>query len=168
VDWEKIWIDHWKEIYIYVFLRVRHQQEAEDLTQETFIRAIRTEERYTEESVNISALLKTIARNLIIDKWRKKQRMEDPLELEPDQLLEDQGKDLGKLLEQKEQVDYALSLLKEEQRIIIVLRLLQGHSIKETAAVLGKSENYVKVTQFRAIQRIKDLMKKQFLEEASQ
>ncbi|WP_462410656.1 RNA polymerase sigma factor [Neobacillus sp. Marseille-QA0830] len=166
MDWEKIWIDHWKEIYVFVFLRTRHKQEAEDITQETFIRAIRTEGRYADETVNIPALLKTIARNLIIDRWRKKQKTEDPLPLEPEQVLVDKGNDLGRMLEQKEQVAYALSLLKEEQRKVIVLRLLQGLSIKETAAQLGKSENYVKVTQFRAIQRIKELVKKQFVEEA--
>ncbi|WP_042461851.1 RNA polymerase sigma factor [Neobacillus dielmonensis] len=165
MDWEQIWIDHWKEIYVYVFLRVRHQQEAEDITQETFIRAIRAEERYKED-VNVPALLKTIARNIIIDRWRKKQRTEDPLPLEPEQLLVDIGNDLGKVLEQKEQVAYALSLLNEEQRKIIVLRLLQDLTIKETAALLGRSESYVKVTQFRAIQKIKDLVKKKFLEEA--
>ena len=166
MDWEKIWIDHWKEVYIFVFLRVRHKQEAEDITQETFIKAIRSEDRYIEESVNISALLKTIARNLIIDKWRKKQKTQEPLSLEPELFLTDMGSDLEKIIEQKEQVEHALYLLNEDQRKVIVLRLLQGRSIKETAELLGKTEAFVKVIQFRAIKKVQDLMKKEFLEEA--
>jgi RNA polymerase sigma-70 factor, ECF subfamily len=166
VDWEKIWIDHWKEVYVFVFLRVRHKQEAEDITQETFIKAIRSKDRYIEESVNISALLKTIARNLIIDKWRKKQKTQEPLSLEPELFLTDIGSDLEKIIEQKEQVEHALYLLNEDQRKVIVLRLLQGRSIKETAELLGKTEAFVKVIQFRAIKKVQDLMKKEFLEEA--
>lgn len=166
MDWEKIWIEHWKEIYIYIFLRVRHKQESEDMTQETFVKAIRTEERYIEGSVNISALLKTIARNLIIDRWRKKQKTLDPLTLEPELILTDIGSDLEKIIEQKEQVAYALSILNDEQRRVITLRLLQGLSVKETANLLGRSENFVKVTQFRAIHKVKDLMKKEFIKEA--
>jgi RNA polymerase sigma-70 factor, ECF subfamily len=166
VDWERIWIDHWKEIYVYVFLRVRHKQEAEDITQETFIKAIRSEERYIEGSVNFQALLKTIARNLIIDRWRKTQKTEDPLSLEPDLFLTDMGSNFEKIIEQKEQVEHALSLLNDEQRKVIVLRIIQGLSIKETAAFLGKTETFVKVTQFRAIKKVKDLMKTECLEEA--
>lgn len=166
MDWEKIWIDHWKEVYIYVYLRVRHKQEAEDVTQETFIKAIRSEERYIDDGVNIVALLKTIARNLIIDKWRKKQKTQEPLELEPELFLTDMGSDLEKIIEQKEQVEHALSILNEDQRRVIVLRLLQGRSIKETAEMLGKTETFVKVIQFRAIKKVQDLMKKEYLEEA--
>ncbi|MED4226484.1 RNA polymerase sigma factor [Neobacillus cucumis] len=168
MDWEKIWIDHWKEIYIYVFLRVRHKQESEDITQETFINAIRSEERYIEQSVNIIALLKTIAKNLIIDRWRKKQKTQQPLSLEPELILTDIESDLEKKIVQNEQVAYALSLLNEEQKKVIVLRLLQGMSIKETAYLMGNSETFVKVTQFRAIKKVKDLMKQEFLQEGLQ
>ena len=168
MDWEKIWVDHWKEIYLYVFLRVRHKQEAEDITQEAFIKTIRAEERYTEGNVNIIALLKTIARNLIIDRWRKKQKSPDPLSLEPELILLDIETDLEAKMVQNEQVAYALSLLNEDQRRVVVLRLLQGLSVKETAHLLGKSETFVKVTQFRAINKVKDLMKTQFLEEGLQ
>ncbi|WML58746.1 RNA polymerase sigma factor [Neobacillus sp. PS2-9] len=166
MDWEKIWIDYWKEVYVFVFLRVRHKQEAEDITQETFIKAIRAEDRYLEDNVNILALLKTIARNLIIDIWRKKQKTQEPLSLEPELFLTDIGSDLEKIIEQKEQVEHALYLLNEDQRKVIVLRLLQGLSIKETAELLGKTEAFVKVIQFRAIKKVQDLMKKEFLEEA--
>ena len=168
MDWEKIWVDHWKEIYLYVFLRVRHKQEAEDITQEAFIKTIRAEERYTEGNVNIIALLKTIARNLIIDRWRKKRATQDPLSLEPEMILPDIESDLEAKMVQNEQVAYALSLLNEDQRRVVVLRLLQGLSVKETAHLLGKSETFVKVTQFRAINKVKDLMKTQFLEEGLQ
>ncbi|MFT4414398.1 RNA polymerase sigma factor [Fredinandcohnia humi] len=155
MDWESIWRQHWQEIYMYVYHRVRHKQEAEDVTQEAFIRAIKADERYASIEVNIVALLKTIAKNVIIDKARKhKNASPQPFVGE----LIDEHIPIEKEIEQKDEVERALSLLNDEQRKIVTYRLLKGLSIKETAALLGRNETYVKVVQFRAIHLIRNLL----------
>jgi RNA polymerase sigma-70 factor (ECF subfamily) len=165
LNWEKIWSDYGREIYLYIYIRVQNKQEAEDLTQETFLKAIRAQDRYQEGEIQVTALLKTIARHLIIDKWRRNKNELPTFPIEPDLFMSEIGSNIEKLVEQKDEIRRALSLLNEEQNKVINLRLLQGYSIKETATVLGKSEAFVKVTQFRAVKKIKNLLRIQLNEE---
>lgn len=159
MNWETIWREHWKEIYLYIFYRTNNKEEAEDLTQETFMKAIRSQHRYIDQEVTVIALLKTIARNLMIDRWRNKQNKPSTTPIESDSTFESMEKGPEELLEQKDEVSYVLSLLNEDQQRIIKYRILQGQSIKSTAALLGKSESFIKVNQFRAIEFIRNHMK---------
>ncbi|RDI45742.1 RNA polymerase sigma factor [Falsibacillus pallidus] len=155
MNWELIWREHGREIFAYVYTRVRNKEEAEDLTQEVFVKAIRSGERYQEGSVNVVALLKTIAKNLIIDKWRTKGTAQIfPLSEEAGN--HSSSENVEKLIEEKDEIKRALSILNEDQLKVVTCRLIQGHSVKETAALLGKNESTVKVIQFRAIEKMKN------------
>ncbi|CAM3039545.1 RNA polymerase sigma factor [Paenibacillus sediminis] len=158
MDWEQIWRQHWQEIYRFIAYRVSDRQEAEDLTQETFLRAIRTEARYIENNDNIVGLLKTIARNLIIDKWRSSKKTNNQVPLEMEFAISSPEKGPEEEVVQMDEVRRALSLLNEEQQQVITYRLLRGFSVKDTAELLGKSESSIKTTQFRAIEMIRKIL----------
>ena len=110
------------------------------------------------------ALLKSIARNLIIDKWRSNNNKQSSISLDEISIGNAIEKRVEEHILDQEEVKYALSLLKEEQHKIISYRLLQGYSIKETALMIGKNETYVRVAQFRAIEFIKNHLKKERME----
>lgn len=159
MNWETIWREHWKEIYLYIYYRTNNKEEAEDIAQETFMKAIRSEHRYKDQDVTVIALLKTIARNLMIDRWRNKQKRPITTQMEPHIMFESDEKGPEELISDKDEVRYALSLLNEDQQQIIKYRILQGYSIKKTAELLGKTESYIKVNQFRAIEFIRNQLK---------
>jgi RNA polymerase sigma-70 factor (ECF subfamily) len=116
LDWEQTWRTNWEEIYRYIYSRVRHRQEAEDLTQETFIKVMRAKPHDGEAGDNVIALLKTTARNLIIDRWRKQQNRGDSLPLDDKTGLSSPGKDPGELAEIQDEVRRAMALLTPAQR----------------------------------------------------
>ncbi|KQL50366.1 hypothetical protein AN964_22105 [Heyndrickxia shackletonii] len=159
MNWETIWREHWKEIYLYIYYRTNNKEEAEDIAQETFMKAIRSEHRYKDQDVTVIALLKTIARNLMIDRWRNKQKRPITTQMEPHIMFESDEKGPEELISDKDEVRYALSLLNEDQQQIIKYRILQGYSIKKTAELLRKTESYIKVNQFRAIEFIRNQLK---------
>jgi RNA polymerase sigma-70 factor (ECF subfamily) len=154
MNWEQIWNDHWKELYNYIYFKLSSggRQEAEDLTQETFTRLIRSGQEY-ERSV-IVGVLKQTAQRLIIDRWRKVRNQGQPLSIN-ESVLEDGGRyDPVRRVIRNELIREALDVLNDDQRQIVVLRLIQGYSVKETAELTGKTETSVRTLQFRAIRTI--------------
>jgi RNA polymerase sigma-70 factor, ECF subfamily len=155
MDWERIWHDHWQEVYQYIYFKVNGRQEAEDLTQETFIRLIRSGKGF--DDAPIIALLKKTAARLIIDRWRKNKNHSHTLSLTDfDYAIGDDGQNNPESqFIRNESIRQAMDLLTEDQRMIVRLRLIQGYSVKDTAELSGKSETSVRTLQFRAIQTIK-------------
>lgn len=156
MDWEQIWREHSLEIYNYIYYRVYNKQEAEDITQEAFFKLIRAEKRYEDRPVSsIVALLKTIARNLIVDNWRKQNNGANHVYIELDEYVPAEQPCIEKKVEQRDEVKRALDLLNQEQQKIIRYRLLDGFSIAETAQLMGKSVSAIKTTQYRSIQYLR-------------
>ena len=143
-------------VYRYVYVRVGGQALAEDITSETFLRALRRMDSFSWQGRDIAAWFITIARNLITDNAKSARfRMEvttaDMLDADrrvdaPDQEVLDRLRD-QRLLE-------AVKGLKPEQAECVVLRFLQGLTLAETAKVLGKSEGAVKQLQLRAVRAL--------------
>jgi RNA polymerase sigma-70 factor, ECF subfamily len=143
-------------VYRYVYVRVGGQQLAEDITSETFLRALRRMDSFSWQGRDIAAWFITIARNLITDNAKSARfRMEvttaDMLDADrrvdaPDQEVLDRLRD--------ERLLTAVKNLKPEQAECVVLRFLQGLSLAETAKVLGKSEGAVKQLQLRAVRSL--------------
>lgn len=156
MDWEQIWREHSLEIYNYIYYRVYNKQEAEDITQEAFFKLIRAEKRYEDRPVSsIVALLKTIARNLIVDNWRKQNNGAMHVYMELDEFVQADQLCIEEEVEQKDEVKRALDLLNREQQKIIRYRLLDGFSIAETAQLMGKSISAIKTTQYRSVQYLR-------------
>ncbi|GAA0371828.1 RNA polymerase sigma factor [Bacillus horti] len=162
MNWDLIWREYHQEIYMYVYYRVYNKQEAEDITQEAFLKVIRASKRYEDrDTKGMIALLKTTARNLVVDSWRKQNTSAKHVYVELDMLDLTEQERIEDLVEQKDEIRRALQLLNHEQRKIVKYRLLQGFSIAETAKLMGKSISAIKTTQHRSIQFLRGVLNQQ-------
>jgi RNA polymerase sigma-70 factor (ECF subfamily) len=133
---------------------------AEDLTSETFFRALRSMNNFRWQGRDFGAWLMTIARNLTADHYKAgRTRLELTTE---DMSLHDDATDGPEdaVLEgiTNELLLSALSELATEQRECIIMRFLQGMSIAETALALGRSEGAVKQLQLRGVRNLAKLV----------
>ncbi len=155
---EKLCMDTWREVYRFIYYKVGNREEAEDITQETYAKAmvyLRNEYAVIE---NYSAYLKAIALNLIRDEWRKQKK--EPVSVDIEELdLAAMEEDFTKTSEQRQTLKEALENLKEDQRRVIELRILKGYSVKETAAILKKKESHIRVIQLRALEKLAGILK---------
>ena len=139
-------------VYRYIYVRVGSTHLAEDLTSETFIRALRRIDSFTWQGKDIAAWFVTIARNLITDNAKSARfRMEVTTAdmLDADQLVDGPENEVLAHLRDTRLFE-AIKTLKPEQAECLVLRFMQGMSLAETALVIGKSEGAVKQLQLRA------------------
>jgi RNA polymerase sigma-70 factor (ECF subfamily) len=149
-------------VHRYVAYRVGNAALAEDLTSETFLRALRRISSFTWQGRDFGAWLVTIARNLIADHFKSSRYK---LELPTSDLIEagaDRSSD-GPEDEVLAGITNAVLLdavkrLGAEQQECIVLRFLQGMSVAETAKILGKNDSSVKALQYRAVKALGRLL----------
>jgi RNA polymerase sigma-70 factor, ECF subfamily len=142
-------------IYKYCFAQLSNRQTAEDATSLVFTKALDGLPRF--HGGSFRAWLFAIARNVVIDQFRAR-RFDAPLEAAApiaapgaplDDLAADADRDRG--------LWALLAELTPDQRQVIELRLL-GLAGPEVAIVLGRSHAWVKVTQFRAIERLRAML----------
>ena len=143
-------------IFRYVHARVGSVQLAEDITSETFLRALRSIQKFTWQGKDFAAWLTTIARNLITDHYKaRRHRLEVVTDLPPERATAQPGPDDDVLAAMSnEALLRAVNELPPEQRDCILMRFIQELSIAETALALGKSEGAVKQLQLRAVRRL--------------
>ncbi len=149
--------DHYNtSVYRFVYYRVGSVTLAEDLTSETFFRALRSMGSFRWQGKDFGAWLMTIARNLTADHYKSSRtRLEMTTEdMTPhDSATEGpEGSVLATLT--NETLLRALKALPAEQQECLIMRFLQGLSIAETAAVLGRSEGAVKQLQLRGVRNL--------------
>jgi RNA polymerase sigma-70 factor (ECF subfamily) len=148
------------QIYRYLYYRVGSHALAEDLTSETFLRALRRIDSFTYTGKDIGAWFTTIARNLVTDHV-KSSRFK--LEVSTADMLDADRGDDGIETQVIERLRDAALLdavrqLRPEQQECIVLRFLQGLSVAETSGVMGRSEGAVKQLQLRAVRALAKLL----------
>jgi RNA polymerase sigma-70 factor (ECF subfamily) len=149
--------DHYHaSVYRFLYYRVGSVPLAEDLTAETFFRALRSMSSFRWQGKDFGAWLMTIARNLTTDHFKAgRTRLESTTEdmSRLDTTTEGpEGAVLASLT--NEVLLEALSALPTEQRECLVMRFLQGLSIAETAEVLGRSAGAVKQLQLRGVRNL--------------
>ena len=148
------------QVYRYLFYRVGSQPLAEDLTSETFLRALRRIDSFTWQGRDICAWFITIARNLVTDHYKSSRFR---LEVSTADMLDADRSDDGIEQEVLDNLDNqallaAVRQLKSEQQECVVLRFLQGLSVAETAAVMGRSDGAIKQLQLRAVRALAKLL----------
>jgi RNA polymerase sigma-70 factor (ECF subfamily) len=149
-------------IYKFIVMMVKDYSQAEDLTQETFVKAYQYYPKFKRQS-SPKTWLFTIAHNVTIDYMRKAKPIrlfrevfpsskKDPEKL-PEQIVE--------IKESSKELFDVLNSMKESHRKVIILRKIKGFSIIETAQILGWSDSKVKATMFRAMGVLEKKMKKE-------
>jgi RNA polymerase sigma-70 factor (ECF subfamily) len=130
------------------------QEEVEDLTAETFLRAWKARHDFQGDEASATGWLIRIAKRLVIDRYR---RMSQEHHNPPDGAVEDSSPEQAAVID--EQMSFLFHLvadLSEEPREIIVLRYLLGWRVNEIASHIGTTENSVSVTIHRTLVRLRE------------
>lgn len=143
-------------IYRYLYLKTGSAHIAEDLTSDTFLRALRALNTYQFHGKDFGAWLTTIARNLVADHFKSRRvRSEITTDAVPERPTSASGPESVALAAlSNEALMGAVNSLPDDQRECILLRFIQQLSIADTAAILGRSEGAIKQLQLRAIRNL--------------
>ena len=153
--------DHYHvSVYRFLYYRVGQVALAEDLTSETFFRALRSMGSFRWQGKDFGAWLMTIARNLTADHFKAgRTRLELATEDMGAHDAPTEGPETAVLASLTNEVLLqALRELPAEQQECLVMRFLQGLSIAETAKVLGRSDGAVKQLQLRGVRNLAKLL----------
>ncbi|MFJ6195867.1 ECF subfamily RNA polymerase sigma factor, BldN family [Micromonospora sp. NPDC092111] len=151
-------------VFRFVYFRVGNRQLAEDLTSDTFLRALKRIGSFTWQGRDLGAWLVTIARNLVADHFKSgRYRLEVTTGDVLDADREDRGPEGSPEAAVVEHITNvalltAVTRLNPEQQECIVLRFLQGFSVAETARAMGKNEGAIKALQYRAVRALARLL----------
>ena len=147
-------------VYRYIYYRVSSKALAEDLTQETFLRALRRISTFTWQGRDFGAWLVTIARNLVADHFKSsRHRLEVPTGemLDSDEHEPSPEDSVLAYLSNRALLD-AVKQLNSQQQECVTLRFLHGLSVAETAQIMGKNDGAIKTLQYRAIRTLARLL----------
>ncbi|WP_099159121.1 RNA polymerase sigma factor [Virgibacillus ndiopensis] len=156
---EEICNTTWEPIYRFIYYKVQNREEAEDITQETYIKAMSHLQSGKVNPSKYIGFLKTVALNVLRDLWRKKKRRGTAVNIELINQMDDTAEDPAEMSAQRHLIENALSKLNKEQRTVIELRILKGYSVAETARLMNKKEVTIRVMQHRALQMLADILK---------
>nr|WP_232232187.1 sigma-70 family RNA polymerase sigma factor [Mycobacterium triplex] len=146
-DWEAVYSDNAEWVYRTLFARVGNRADAEDLTAEVFLAALRPL-RLTASVGEVRAYLRATARTVLAAHWRETLGREIT-SIEED--IEQPPNSEEAISTAPSRVAHVLENLPDRYRRILELRFLQGNSIKESATELGISVANAKVLQHRAL-----------------
>ncbi|MGI6085794.1 MAG: RNA polymerase sigma factor [Acetivibrionales bacterium] len=159
---EELCANTWEELYRFVYYRVQNREEAEDITQETYMKAISYLKNDNSSIRSDIAFLKTVSLNILRDKWRKSKRQGTCLNIDDISPVETAANDDTQISEHREIIISALNMLTEEQQFVIKLRIIKGYSVDETAGIMKKSKGAVRALQYRALHALNEILKKSF------
>jgi RNA polymerase sigma-70 factor, ECF subfamily len=147
-------------VFRFIYFRVNDRGLAEDFTSETFLRALRRISTISYQGRDIGAWFMTIARNIVLDHMKSaRHRLEittaDTVE-GPETAPSTEAAVIDALT--SERLMEAVRQLGDEQRECVMLRFIQGFSVSETAAVMGKNDGAIKALQHRAVRKLAEIV----------
>ncbi|QFF99137.1 RNA polymerase sigma factor [Psychrobacillus glaciei] len=153
---EELYNQYYRDVYQFALYYTNNKQDAEDITQETFIKVMRNFSQLKDETKQKTWIL-SIARNTAVDIHRKQVlRRLLPSKLEKKSQLSGETAEQRVLMQEDwALLQEALLSLKPHYRSLVILKGLKEFSNKETAAILGCTELKVRVDYHRAIAKMK-------------
>ncbi len=145
------------KIYRYVFYRVRNQQQAEDITSETFEKAATKYREFDSRKASFSTWIFTIAHNTVIDNYKKIQKMhQKPLEEAAELMSQDPGPEEAlENYEEKKRLIECVGMLPEREQEIIRLKFGARLNNRQISKLLGLSESNVGTILGRSIGKLR-------------
>lgn len=151
--------NNFNRVYAFVSRRVKDREEAQDVTAEVFHQALKNLSGFQWRGVPFAAWLLRIAANTLADRWQRAARsVEVPVE---DRQIEDgAGTADAAEVERRAMLFQLVDRLPKDQRLVVARRFVDQKSIREIAQELGRSEGAVKQLQFRALETLREQMRK--------
>jgi RNA polymerase sigma-70 factor (ECF subfamily) len=160
---EEICRREWRAVYDLVYRTVQNRAEAQDLTQDVFLRALRSFGRYHDTGRPVHSYFVTIALNLLRDRHRSRV----PATLDVDDLLllsSEPGPEQLVLADlDRALIRDALETLPSDYQTVIRLRVVETRSSQEVAELMGRNADAVRQLQRRALQALRAALLKDSL-----
>jgi len=144
----QIYVDR---IYNYVYYKTGHSVDAEDLTEQVFIKAWEAIRRFRFEGKPFAAWLFKVARNVVIDHYRTRKNNSDLSEVVGAIANYGDPEALAQRRATAQVLMTAIRHLTDEQQQVILLKFVDGMDNTEISATMGKKEGAIRALQYRAL-----------------
>lgn len=149
---------HSRSVFRYAYRMTGNEFDAEDVVQETFLRAYRQLDHYESRS-SFSTWIYRIATNYALDLLRSRKRRDGNSQVTESMAASDPGPDRACYNGQiRVRLTAALSMLSEQERTAFLLRHFEGQSIEEIGSVLGTATSATKNSIFRAVRKVREAL----------
>ncbi len=154
-DFEAIYCSYYTPVYRYLLSLTKDSILAEEITQETFFKALKNIEKYNPEQKMLTWLC-TIGKNTYFTYFKKSGRFGEL----SDSLPDNEGEILERIIDSEDSLEILKTLhkLDEPYKEVFTLRVLGSLSFKKIAEVFGKTESWARVTYFRSKTMIKETL----------
>jgi len=166
-SFNQLYDEYVNRIYRFVFLKVNSGDVAQDICSETFLRYWQVFKKNSRDIENPQAFLYQIAKNLVVDHYREKGKVQtvsiDVLPIgDPDSNLEEKAAVNSDI----DMIRTSLTGLRGDYQEVIVWRYVEDYTIPEISKIMGKSEGAVRVMLHRALKALKKEVNKAEVEES--
>jgi len=148
-------------VYRHIYYRVSNVADAEDLTQQVFLKAWQAIDRYKKTASPFVAWLITISHNLVVDFYRTRK---DKTYLDAEVTADDSASSPERVAEahfEQQRLRRAILQLRGDGQQVVLLRFIEGFEFKEIASLLGKSEGAIRVILHRALVKLRHILERE-------
>ena len=152
---------HVDRVYRHIYYRLGNEADAEDLTQQVFLKAWQAIDRYKRAASPFIAWLMTISHNLVVDFYRTSK---DRAYLEADVLADTSASGPERAAEaafEQHRLRRAILQLSGNEQQVVILRFIEGFEFAEIASLLRKKEGNVRVILHRALVKLRDIVERE-------
>jgi RNA polymerase sigma-70 factor, ECF subfamily len=160
-DFEIIYTDYFTPLFRYILSQTKNQEVTEDLIQNVFLKVLKQKNDKNCNDFPPLPYFFTIARNTVIDYWKKKKEISTDISGILFSSLIDKQENPQERLEKETRLNNlkkALEKLTFEQKEVLTLRFISDISNKEISQTLGKSEEAIRQIQYRAIKKLREII----------
>jgi len=157
----KLYDMHVDRVYRNIYYRVGNEADAEDLTQQVFLKAWQAIGKFKKMASPFVAWLMTISHNLVIDFYRTRK---DRAYLEAEVLADDSAPSPEREAEasiEQQRLRRAILQLGGDEQQVVMLRFIEGFEFAEIASLLKKREGNIRVILHRALVKLRSILEKE-------
>ncbi|MBI3626901.1 RNA polymerase sigma factor [Candidatus Uhrbacteria bacterium] len=151
-----------QKIYRFVYFKVGSQEDAQDITSQTFLKVWQHLTTENSDKVrNVNAFIYQVARNSVIDYFRAKgveQEWQENFEVAEEQPAQDNTQDMVQKNLDKEMILGGIKKLKPGQQEVIMMRYVEDMDLNDIALIINKSNGATRVIIHRALQELKKIL----------
>ena len=157
----KLYDMHVDRVYRHIYYRVGNEADAEDLTQQVFLKAWQAIHRYKKTTSPFVAWLMTISHNQVVDFYRTRR---NKVHLEAEVLADGPASRPEQTVEasfEQQRLRSAISQLGGDEQQVVILRFIEGFEFAEIASIMKKKEGNVRVILHRALVNLRNILERE-------